>query len=404
MHRFLTLLAAIVLAAPVLAQTAPSFTYQGQFTDNGAPADGVYDIVVQVYDAASGGTLLSSGLVLDYDVEGGLFSIDVDAAPGGTPLFDGSDRWVQVGFRDGALSIFDPFTFTGRTLVAHAPQSVYALTAGALADPIWEKNTFFDSAFWGDGDSRVGINTIFAFSDATLAVHKETSGTHGIVVSTSGPGGSPFLDLQTGAGGDPMGSRVRFTYEGTGGTLRVGPTGSDWMTLASGAGLEVITGGVAANDFSYRSSQQRLLSVSQAAWQPTSDLDYVINDGSNGNVSYIDQVVALPEELHAPLSLPDGAVIESVLAYYRCVGAAQLRFGILRTPHNGGTANFIGFDVLSSGTANPWTQTTNAGQGIIDNGTFSYSLVALSADWDSAGAPPVGVGGVVVRYRVSEPD
>ena len=53
----LTLLAALLANAVQYADAQGSlFNYQGRLSDNGAPANGSYDLKFTVYDGASGGT------------------------------------------------------------------------------------------------------------------------------------------------------------------------------------------------------------------------------------------------------------------------------------------------------------------------------------------------------------
>ena len=48
----LTPLAVLWLLTPAFAEpVSPAFTYQGQLTEGGVPADGLYDLVFQLYDA-----------------------------------------------------------------------------------------------------------------------------------------------------------------------------------------------------------------------------------------------------------------------------------------------------------------------------------------------------------------
>ena len=84
---------------PVIAQ-GTAFTSQSFLTDNGAPANGLFDLTFTVYNAASGGAAVgTSNVVNDLPISNGLFTVTLDfgAAP-----FDGIDRWLEIGVRPGA--------------------------------------------------------------------------------------------------------------------------------------------------------------------------------------------------------------------------------------------------------------------------------------------------------------
>ena len=80
---------AITCAATALAGAQPvstGWTYQGQLKDAGAPADGDYDMIFVLYDAASGGSRVGPPLRFDggagnpppVAVVDGLFTVELD--------------------------------------------------------------------------------------------------------------------------------------------------------------------------------------------------------------------------------------------------------------------------------------------------------------------------------------
>jgi len=92
-----------------LAQATTAFTYQGQLVNQGTPANGVHDFSFELFDQDSGGSSLTSVVVVeDIMVTDGLFTTQIDF---GT-VFDGSASWLEVGVRDGnssaAFSILNP--------------------------------------------------------------------------------------------------------------------------------------------------------------------------------------------------------------------------------------------------------------------------------------------------------
>lgn len=106
--------AAALLSCFAAAQSDTSFTYQGELTENGQPAEGEYEMAFSLWDDLSSGGLVGGPLVLDgVRVTGGRFSAELDF---GAAAFDNGSRWLEV--RVGG------FTLEPRTRVSRSP---YAL-------------------------------------------------------------------------------------------------------------------------------------------------------------------------------------------------------------------------------------------------------------------------------------
>lgn len=124
--RFILLIVVNLLAAtgPLAAQIT-AFTYQGRLTDNGAPANGIYDLRFTIYDSASGGEAVAGSVTnTALGVSNGLFTVTLDF---GTGIFDGSSRWLDTGARTNGAADFtmlDP-----RQLLTPAPTAIFATTA-----------------------------------------------------------------------------------------------------------------------------------------------------------------------------------------------------------------------------------------------------------------------------------
>lgn len=102
------LLALGAVCIPARAQTATSFTYQGSLREDGAAADGDYDLVCSLWDSPTAGSQLGSDLLIhDVPVEDGLFTLllDFGAAP-----FDGAPRWLEIEVQGVTLSPRQPVT------------------------------------------------------------------------------------------------------------------------------------------------------------------------------------------------------------------------------------------------------------------------------------------------------
>ncbi len=126
----LMLWACAVPTANLRAQGA-AFTYQGRLNDNSAPASGLYDLQFTLYDALTGGRVAGGPLTnAPVGVSNGLFTVTLDF---GALVFDGSDRWLEVGVRPGA-SASDFTSLAPRQKLAATPYAIRAANfSGALA-------------------------------------------------------------------------------------------------------------------------------------------------------------------------------------------------------------------------------------------------------------------------------
>ncbi|MCX6927281.1 MAG: hypothetical protein NT154_29365, partial [Verrucomicrobia bacterium] len=94
-------LGAVVLATGLACQAlaepiGTAFTYQGQLSFSNSPVTGSYDFNFALFDAASGGTQLSTNIWLAAQpVTNGLFTVALDFGP----CFDGNIRWLEISTR-----------------------------------------------------------------------------------------------------------------------------------------------------------------------------------------------------------------------------------------------------------------------------------------------------------------
>ena len=131
-----------------------AFTYQGRLIDANNPADGLYDFLFRLYDANVAGTQKGSAIdVNELDVLDGYFTMAMDFGSG---IFDGNDRWLEIGIRTGELK--DPNAYTilsPRQQVKGTPYALYAKTAGGGGGSLWQVNG--TSIYYNNGN--VGIGT-----------------------------------------------------------------------------------------------------------------------------------------------------------------------------------------------------------------------------------------------------
>ena len=129
----------LVLTTLTAAAQSPSFTYQGFLTDQGANANGVYDLRFTLFDAPDAGTALVVPLpatnpivVSDFTIRNGLFTIRLNF--GATP-FKGADVFLEVAVRPGASTgAFTPVT--PRQKFTPTPYAVHAVEAKSLTGPV----------------------------------------------------------------------------------------------------------------------------------------------------------------------------------------------------------------------------------------------------------------------------
>jgi hypothetical protein len=142
--KFLWLLPVLFLELTVRAQTS-AFTYQGRLNNNSVPANGNYDICLQLVDAS---TNLVAGPVTNspVGVTNGLFTI-TPAFP--ASVFNGNPLWLELGVRAfgqstayTVLSPLQPLTAT--------PYAIHALTSAdglaALQATTNEVNTYYSNS------------------------------------------------------------------------------------------------------------------------------------------------------------------------------------------------------------------------------------------------------------------
>ena len=88
-------LSALVLIGFTISSHADTtFTYQGELTENGQPANGAYNMDFSLWDAAVAGNQIGSTVSLNgVQVTEGGFAVDLDF---GADAFDNSNRWLEV--------------------------------------------------------------------------------------------------------------------------------------------------------------------------------------------------------------------------------------------------------------------------------------------------------------------
>ncbi|MBV9210770.1 MAG: hypothetical protein JOZ52_09090, partial [Acidobacteria bacterium] len=102
-----------------------SFTYQGRLTDQGAPANGQYDLSFKLLDAGGAPQGSPSTVtVSDVTVKNGVFTVQLDF---GANAFPGADRYLEISLRRVGENDFT--TLQPRQQITAAPYAMQSATA-----------------------------------------------------------------------------------------------------------------------------------------------------------------------------------------------------------------------------------------------------------------------------------
>ncbi len=178
------------------------FSYQGQLTANGAPANGLYDIRTGLYATNTGGGLLTDLYTnLAVPVSNGLFIITMDFGSG---VFTGTPYWLQIGVRtNGIGATFTPLS--PRQELTPNPYAIYATSAGSvsLISDTGTENFFAGQAagnatLTGIEDTGVGFGALFVNTSGSYntaqgvgALSANTTGSY----NTADGAGALFLNV-----------------------------------------------------------------------------------------------------------------------------------------------------------------------------------------------------------------
>jgi hypothetical protein len=117
----------LAFAQSVCAQ-GTAFTYQGSLHNNGAPANGLFDLTFSVFGASSGGSAIAGPMTnAATGVTNGLFTVTLDF---GSAPFGGDSRWLEIGVRANGGAAFA--TLSPRQELTPTPYAIFAGTASNL--------------------------------------------------------------------------------------------------------------------------------------------------------------------------------------------------------------------------------------------------------------------------------
>jgi hypothetical protein len=115
-----------------VAQAEP-FTYQGRLSLNGAPANGLFDFVFVLRDAATN-QIGATDQQAPVTVNDGVFSVSLDFGPG---VFAGGARWLEIAVRTNGSAASHTLLLP-RQQIATAPYAMHAQTASNIVGAVSE--------------------------------------------------------------------------------------------------------------------------------------------------------------------------------------------------------------------------------------------------------------------------
>ncbi|HKW29721.1 MAG TPA: hypothetical protein VJT54_10325, partial [Verrucomicrobiae bacterium] len=200
------------LPSSALAQ-GTAFTYQGQLSNGGQPANGTYDFKLSLYDAPTAGNVLAGPITNSaVAVSNGLFSMTVDLGPG---VFTGQSNWLHLAVCTNATGSF--VALSPRQQLTPTPNAIFAenvnatgisgtIPAGNVGGTYGNVVNFnngadsFDGSFYGDffGATFTGGNFVgnFVGTGSSLSDVWHTGGNFGTTAGADFVGTSDNQPLE----------------------------------------------------------------------------------------------------------------------------------------------------------------------------------------------------------------
>lgn len=386
---------------------AQPFTYQGKLSDVGAPATGLYDMQFQVYPMMLGGLQIGiTDTKSSVSVTDGLFTTEVDAINGAVI---GTELYLEIAIRRTGSG--DPFTpLAGRTRITVSPLAQRSINE--RWSPVNPTTIRTDP-----GITNVLVNAGSPiYSDSILTLSRTTPGANsysGMYVDGSHAGTLSYYGWAT-AGV----SRAEAVVSGVTGNFTLSVGGSTVLT-ANAAGLvglgavptgperlrvvgDVVgTGTTSAANFAYATPRTRRMSVHGVSFHAVAGSQVTLLERGTLGTGFAASVGS--GVMMMSVSLPDGATVTRVTCHATDNMAESINVSLARTDHFSGFALVIS-NIFTTGAAAGIRAFIDSAPTahVVDNATFSYYLVATSADW--AGQAASSVKSITIEYTVPGPD
>jgi hypothetical protein len=227
-HYFLggVALTALIAAAKFVGGTPleQTFTYQGQLRNAGQLVSGPVDLKISMWDADTGGSQVGSTNTFNaMQLNDGRFACGLNF---GNAAFDGSNRWIQVEFRNPAGS-GQYQALSPRDKITATPYALYALNG---ANGVWVYDTNQQSV--SVMGKKVGIGT--SNPTAALEVVSATGGDDSVKLPAGSIGANEI-------GAELLTSAVNFPLQT--GNPSVGQSFTKQFTTTAASHLVVIVSG-----------------------------------------------------------------------------------------------------------------------------------------------------------------
>ncbi len=394
------LLAFLMLCPPGTpsAQAQP-FTYQGRLSQNGQPANGLYEFHVTVTADAAGQQPVGAPVEQSVPVADGLFTLDLDVGAGG--VFTGAERWLEIRVRapgDAEATLLLP-----RQRVTPAPYAVRALNERLVpvGPPAQQGTVRLDPA-----SRRLVINNTREGNAADgLSVYpvppQNLNGAVGVYAAAGGTEASFAYGRDTG-------HRARLVYSFNNEQWSVRISGNTRLTVNADGRVGVgtaapqarldVAGEARAQAYTYAAPQTRHLGLPAGAFIPRQAANAVV-EAANGSSYY--NLGQGAGTFSAPVVLPAGAVITEVRVFLlHTAPASTMTVSLVRRGYEEDA-----FTTLATGASAPGVPQV---QSIVVTPLpdpyiaveHVYSLVITSPNWQG---PATAIKGARITYTVPGP-
>ncbi|NKI36034.1 hypothetical protein HFP89_12760 [Wenzhouxiangella sp. XN79A] len=421
----------LLVCLPALAQQP--ITYQGQLRQAGTPFTGMADLEFRLYDSLSGGIQVGPALTrADWPIEDGLFQVELDF---GTGSFGPDPRWLEI-IVDGTL--LEP-----RQRVQAAPMAMFALAGnegppgpagpvgptgppgpeGPPGDSQWAvdgTSTYYDQGNVGIGTdvplARLHVQRNSTISAPQLALVEDDDDYARMSFSNTAPTTRFWSLAALTRGADPVDDRFNIFSSVAGDVLSATGQGRVGISTINPSATLDVNGSVRLRGLGHDRSQPQTVVVDAAGNLSTSPLRRITVPAAAFRTLRDDVGFFLSIEhiyindagdttpLFAPLILPDGARIESVVATTSDNRPdANLRIVVIRDGLVPGDSSEVVASIETSGSAPVISFPSATGlDHVVDGATSQYYIQVnprpSGAAWD--GSSNLRTYAVTIAYRL----
>ncbi len=387
----------MMLSFTAANDTATSILYQGRLLDSGTPANGPFDMTFQVFNAPTGGSALTTAILVPrVQVTNGVFSTLVNIPPS---VWNAGRSYIEcaVGF-----PVTVPIVLSPRQPVQPTPKALWALLADAVP---WSGITGIPASITSPPWAQVGPDLAYTGGHVGIGVSPPAAPLHvrsgsagitpqsGVLAAFEGSSGG-YLSL-LGANGSETGilfgrpavgtagAGIIYNNPSTPGGLQFRTdTNTTRLTIANN-GAAAFTGTVTAPNFTYATPITTTKMVSYIDFRSRNGTP-VRNLSINGEGAGFDNGVS-NEQLIAQLDLPNGATLTNLRFYFYDNSGADLFLSVLgyfpATP-----TNVLLGSGGSSGSANASRFIDIPLNTVVDNSNAAILLAVSSTTnvWDTS--------------------